>query len=152
MHVAQGSNFEDLCKQIISETFRGSADGLYEFGHRKVFCKNEMVLVLEKARSKVQEKKTKTVNLIRQFFNISLAKHKHKDKMIKIVRIQRFWRRRGEIVIESRAKEFLQKAKNATLKYKLIVDKEKVEIEAKRKIVKLFRRNSVRQKVRKLYI
>jgi len=147
---AEGADFEKLCKQLLDETLHGLADGLFEFGHRKVFLKNELVLVLEKARSKVQEKKAKAVNLIKHFFNIHLSKYKHKDKMIKVIRIQRFWRRRGEIIIESRAKEFLQKAKDAALKYKMIIDKEKFEIEAKKRIVRSFRRNSIKQKVSRI--
>ena len=118
----------------------------------KVFCKNELIYVLEKARTKAQEKKTKACNLIKQFFDLHLAKYNFKDKMLKIVRIQRYWRRRGELIIQKRAKEFLQKVKDATWKYKKIVDKERMEIEAQRKIISLLRKNSLRQKVRRYYI
>lgn len=67
--------------------------------------------------------------------------------MIKIKRIQRFWRRRGEIIINSRAKELLDRAKKGILKYKMKVDKERMELEAKKKIVRAFRHNMVKQKL-----
>lgn len=148
-YVADGADFEALCRKTLEETFHGLANDLFDFGHSKVFCKNELVYVMEKARSKAQEKKTKACNTIYQFFNLHLAKYKHKSNMIKIVKIQRFWRKRGEIIIENRAREFLQKAKDATLNYLKFVHKEKLERDAKEKIVRLFRRNSMRQKLSK---
>lgn len=145
--VAENADFRSLCQKILDETFRGLADKLYAFGHHKVFLKNELVQVLEKARYKAQEKKSKAVNLIQRCFQIQMAKLAHKDKMIKIVRIQRFWRKRGELLIQNRAKEFLSKAKNAVLKYKKLVDKEKMEIEAKNRIVRAFKLNVLKQKM-----
>ena len=135
-YVAAKADFEQLSRKILNETFQGYAENMYAFGYKKVFCKNELIYVMEKARAKAQEKKTKACKLIKQFFDIHLAKYNFKDKMIKIVRIQRFWRKRGEIITENRAKDFLQKVKNATRKYKKNIDKERMEIEAQKKIIK----------------
>lgn len=145
--VEEKVDFKKLCKEILNSTLRGLADELFAFGHHKIFLKNELALVLEKARYRAQEKKSKSVNIIQKCFQIKMVTVEHQDKMIKVKRIQRFWRKRGEIVITSRAKEFLEKAKDGILKYKMLVDKERTELEAKKKIVKIFRLNVLRQKL-----
>lgn len=145
--VQEGADFEKLCHQIIEETLRGHAEGLYAFGHRKIFLKNELVQVIEKARSKAQEKKSKSVNIIQKCFHIQRSQYQHKDRMIKVRRIQRFWRRRGEIIITNRAKDFYEKAKSAMLKYKMVIDRERMEIEAKNRIVRALKRNVIRNKL-----
>ena len=145
--VSENADFKNLSEMIITETFRDLAEGLFAFGYNKIFCKNELVLVLEKARIKAREKKSKAVDLVNKCFKIQLAKTIHKDKLIKIKRIQRFWRKRGEIIIDSRAKEFCEKAKSAVLKYKMIVDKERMEREARDRIVRLLKSNVKKQKI-----
>ena len=150
--VLEGADFRKLCEQIMEETLRGTAEGLFEFGHTKVFCKNELVYVLEKARSKAQEKKSKACNLVKTFFDLHLAKYRHQDKIIKVVRIQRFWRKRGEIIMETRAREFLAQLKAAALKHKLEVDKGRLEAAAIKRIVRMFRRSSFRLKVQRIFI
>ena len=61
-----GADFRKLSEEILQCTFRGLADGLFAFGHQKVFLKNELVQVLEKARFKAQEKFAKSVNVIQK--------------------------------------------------------------------------------------
>jgi len=147
MLIGENADFKQLCEQVLKETLRDFADELYAFGHVKIFCKNELILVLEKARSKAQQKKSTSVNMIQQCFRIQMSKLAHKDKMIKIRRIQKFWRKRGEIIQESRARELLEKAKAGVLKYKMLIDKEKMEIEAKNRIVRAFKLNAIKQKL-----
>jgi hypothetical protein len=67
--------------------------------------------------------------------------------MLKVKRIQRFWRKRGEIITNSRAKELLDRAKKGVLSYKMLIDKERMELEAKKKIVRAFRHNMIKQKL-----
>lgn len=51
------------------------------------------------------------------------------------------------MIITSRAKEFLDKAKNGVLNYKKVVDKERMELEAKNRIVRAFKRNVLKQRL-----
>lgn len=76
----------------------------------------------------------------------------YKDRMIKVRRIQRFWRKRGEIIVTIRAKKFLEKAKDAILKHKMLIDKEKFEFEANNRIVRAFRLNVFKQKLNRYAI
>ena len=58
---------------ILDETLRGKAEGLYAFGRTKLFMKNALLTVLEKARDKAVKKKGASVNTIKQAFLLMRA-------------------------------------------------------------------------------
>lgn len=62
--VSENADFKSLAEKVLSETFRDLAEGLFAFGYNKLFLKNELVQVLEKARIKAREKKAKAVDLV----------------------------------------------------------------------------------------
>ncbi|CAI2359384.1 unnamed protein product [Moneuplotes crassus] len=145
--VKEGANFKKLCEEILETCFRGLANGLFAFGHKKLFLKNELVLLMEKCRTKAQEKKAYAVDVIQRSFRIKMNNSKHHDKMIKVHRIQLFWRKREEMIRAAKIKKFIDKLKDIFRRTRIQVNREKFELESRKKIIKWMRLNVFKQKL-----
>ena len=65
------ANFQELSKKVIQETLQGKGSEFFAFGNTKFFLKNEIITILEKARSMAMEKKNQAANMIKSALKIT---------------------------------------------------------------------------------
>lgn len=134
---AQNTDFSMLTEKIMKEQFGILGSDLYAFGKTKFFMKNEVLSILEEARSRAIFDKEDACSTIRDAYFQYISRRKHERKLKLIVKLQQKIRKRYALKKFWDSLTLCRKIENAVAEYR--TDKRKnIEIAAVEKIANAF--------------
>jgi hypothetical protein len=96
----------------------GRGSNFYAIGIKKILLMPEIQFILEQIRKKAMEKKGLSSTHIKEASLLFYARGVARMKKLKILYLQRFWKKRGEMIQQKRAMDFYKQTKLAIEKFK----------------------------------
>lgn len=111
-------DYTELAKQLIKEQFGELAQGQYLFGKTRIFIRNGMMTMMEKARSRAQAVKNEAADFIQDFYHAYKARKAHLPKIATIGRLHKYYKKRFNKNFARKALKMALRLENSFVTYK----------------------------------